>query len=68
MNRNRAAIDACNVVVALLDGAQVNDGTAWEVGYAFAKGKSVVKIRTDFRKAVHITQSKVNAMIEGGCL
>ena len=39
--RDRAAIDACDVVVALLDGAQVDDGTAWEIGYAYAKGKPV---------------------------
>ena len=38
INRDRAASDACDVVVALLDGTQVDDGTAWEIGYAFAKG------------------------------
>ena len=30
MARNRSAIDASDAVVALLDGAQVDDGTAWE--------------------------------------
>ena len=68
MNRDRAAIDACDVVVALLDGAQVDDGTAWEIGYAFAKGKSVVGIRTDFRNAGDTAHGRVNAMIEGSCI
>lgn len=30
MERDRAAIDACDAVVALLDGVQVDDGIAWE--------------------------------------
>ena len=68
MNRDRAAIDDCDVVVALLDGAQVDDGTAWEIGYAYAKGKPVVGIRTDFRNAGDTTHGRVNAMIEGSCV
>ena len=68
MGRDRAAIDACDVVVALLDGTQVDDGTAWEIGYAYAKGKPVVGIRTDFRNAGDTTHGRVNAMIEGSCI
>ena len=68
MERDRAAIDACDVVVALLDGTQVDDGTAWEIGYAYAKGKPVVGIRTDFRNAGDTTHGRVNAMIEGSCV
>ena len=68
MERDRAAIDACDVVVALLDGAQVDDGTAWEIGYAYAKGKPVIGIRTDFRNAGDTSYGRVNAMIEGSCV
>ena len=68
MERDRAAIDACDVVVALLDGTQVDDGTAWEIGYAYAKGKPVVGIRTDFRNAGDTAHGCVNAMIEGSCV
>lgn len=32
-------------VVAVCDGAQVDDGTAWEVGYAFARGIAVYGLR-----------------------
>ena len=65
MERDRAAIDDCDVVVALLDGVQVDDGTAWEIGYAYAKGKPVAGIRTDFRNAGDTDHGQVNALIEG---
>ena len=68
MNRDRAAIDACDVVVALLDGMQVDDGTAWEIGYAYARNKPVVGVRTDLRKAGDTDHGNVNAMIEGSCV
>ncbi len=68
MEKDKAAIDACDVVVALLDGAQVDDGTAWEIGYAYAKGKPVVGIRTDFRNGGDTSHGRVNAMIAGSCV
>jgi nucleoside 2-deoxyribosyltransferase len=61
------AIDQCSCVVALLDGSQVDDGTAWEIGYAYAKKLPIFGIRTDFRNSGEIPGAKVNAMIEG-CL
>ena len=64
---DRQAIDTADVVVALLDGAQVDDGTAWEMGYATGRGIPVVGLRTDFRRAGETAQSAVNAMIEGSC-
>src|SRR4030095_14231926 len=36
---NRAAIDRADGVVAVLDGVDVDSGTAAEIGYAFARGK-----------------------------
>lgn len=42
-------VDACDVVVAVLDGADVDSGTAFEVGYAYARGKPIIGVRTDFR-------------------
>jgi len=63
----REALDRCTCVVALLDGVQVDDGTAWEIGYAYAKGLSVYGIRTDFRQAGDTKYSYANSMIQG-CL
>lgn len=68
MERDRNAIDVCDAVVALLDGPQVDDGTAWEIGYAFAKDIPVIGIRTDFRRSGDTPHSRVNAMIEGSCV
>ena len=38
METDRDALLSCEIVVALLDGAQVDDGTAWEIGFACARG------------------------------
>lgn len=65
MERDRDALLACDVVVALLDGPQVDDGTAWEIGYAHAVGRPVVGIRTDFRHGGDTATGVVNAMIQG---
>ena len=57
-------------VVALLDGTQVDDGTAWEIGYFFSRksaGQTIIGIRTDFRKAGESATAIVNAMIEMAC-
>ena len=45
----RDAIDRCDTVVAVLDGADADSGTAWECGYAYARNRPVVAVRTDFR-------------------
>ncbi len=42
--RCRDGVDQCGIVVAWLDGAQVDDGTAWEIGYAHAQGKQIIGI------------------------
>ena len=36
-----------NLVVAMLDGLQVGAGTAWELGYAYAKGIPAIGLKTD---------------------
>lgn len=65
---NLKALDECDLMVAVLDGAQVDDGTAWEIGYFFSQGKKILGIRTDFRRAGESDGSWVNLMIECSCL
>jgi len=36
-----------DLVVAILDGLHVGAGTAWELGYAYAKGIPAIGIKTD---------------------
>ena len=38
------ALDRCDVVMVLNFGMYSDSGTAWEAGYAFAKGKTVVQV------------------------
>ncbi|MCL2141357.1 MAG: nucleoside 2-deoxyribosyltransferase [Methanimicrococcus sp.] len=45
-----------------LDGTDVDSGTAWELGYAYAENKPIIGIRTDFR--IHMPNEKVNLMIQ----
>ena len=65
--RNVQSLEYCDILIAILDGTQVDDGTAWEMGYHWARGRKAIGIRTDFRKAGEFWGSKVNAMIEGSC-
>lgn len=46
-----AGLDWCDVVVANMDGPDPDSGTAWECGYAYAKGKKAFLFRTDLRSA-----------------
>ena len=61
----REALDAWGLVVALLDGTQVDDGTAWELGYAYGKDIPAVGIRTDTRYCGETPGARVNSMIAG---
>lgn len=62
-------LEEASIVVALLDGPDVDSGTALEIGYAYAKGKKIFGLLTDFR-AYHDNgkpPSKINNMIWGAC-
>lgn len=59
---NIQALEAADLIIAVLDGADADSGTAYEIGYAYAKGKRIISIRTDFR-CVGLHES-VNLMLE----
>lgn len=61
-NKNVDAIDSSGIIVAVIDGTDVDSGTAWEIGYAFARGKPIIGLRTDFRTLG--IEGTVNLMIE----
>jgi nucleoside 2-deoxyribosyltransferase len=58
-----AAIDRADMVVACMDGPDPDSGTAWECGYAFAKGKPIVCYRTDFRLSGDTEGAPYNLML-----
>lgn len=61
---NIAAIHCCDGIVAILDGPDVDSGTAWECGYGAAKGKRVLGYRGDFRVSGDNEGSLVNLQVE----
>lgn len=44
-----SAIQNCDLVVAVLDGRTIDEGVAFELGYAFALGKTCVAYKSDDR-------------------
>ncbi|WP_129598458.1 nucleoside 2-deoxyribosyltransferase [Methanohalophilus profundi] len=61
--KNSEAIDRADLIIAILDGgSDVDSGTAWEIGYAYAKNIPVMGLRTDFRTLG--IEGTVNLMIE----
>jgi nucleoside 2-deoxyribosyltransferase len=58
------AIEGCDCVVAILDGADADSGTCVECGYAYARGKPIVGVRTDSRAS---EDRGLNLMVAGIC-
>jgi nucleoside 2-deoxyribosyltransferase len=57
-----AGIDAADALLAIVDGADADAGTSWEVGYAYASGKPILLVRTDIRAGEGLADP-VNAMV-----
>jgi nucleoside 2-deoxyribosyltransferase len=57
------ALDWADMVVACMDGPDPDSGTAWECGYAYAKGKPVICYRTDFRISGDTDGAPYNLML-----
>ena len=57
------ALDWADMVIACMDGPDPDSGTAWECGYAFAKGKPIVCYRTDFRISGDTKGAPYNLML-----
>jgi nucleoside 2-deoxyribosyltransferase len=62
-------VNSAKIVVALLDGQDVDSGTCVELGYAYAKGKKIFGLLTDFRayKTADAEPHRPNLMVWGVC-
>ena len=60
------AVSGADMVLAVLDGADVDSGTAFECGVAFTREIPIVGLRTDFRKGGD-GSSNVNLMLSASC-
>jgi nucleoside 2-deoxyribosyltransferase len=56
------AIDWADCLIAIMDGADPDSGTCWEVGYAYGK-KPIVLVRTDIRRNANSGGSGYNPML-----
>jgi nucleoside 2-deoxyribosyltransferase len=63
--KDLGGLDWAEGVVAIMDGPDPDSGTAWECGYAYAKGKPVVLFRSDFRRSGDVLGIPYNAMLIG---
>lgn len=56
-------IEWADAVVACMDGPDPDSGTAWEVGYAYARHKPIVCYRSDFRTGGDAKSAPYNLML-----
>lgn len=72
--QNAEAIRECQIVMAVLDGTDVDSGTASEIGFAYALGKRIYGYRGDIRRSGDNNGSMVNLQVQywiensGGCI
>lgn len=57
-------LEEADLVVAVLDGPDVDSGTSFECGYAYALGIPILGIRTDYRKS---QDRGLNLMLSRSC-
>lgn len=62
--RNVRLINRADAILAILDGTDVDSGTAAEIGYAAAQGRPIVGLRTDFRRTGENEGCTVNLQVE----
>jgi nucleoside 2-deoxyribosyltransferase len=58
------ALSQADAVVAVLDGPDVDSGTALELGVAYERGVPIIGVRTDFRES---QDRGVNLVVAGAC-
>lgn len=55
-------LEDSSVMIAILDGPDVDSGTAFEIGYAYSFRATILGLRTDFRNCGDTNVFEVNAM------
>jgi nucleoside 2-deoxyribosyltransferase len=56
-----AALERADLVVAVWNGPDVDSGTAWEIGFAYARGMPVVGLHEDIR--IQDAKGQVNIVV-----
>jgi nucleoside 2-deoxyribosyltransferase len=60
---NEEMIRACDVVLGVLDGLELDSGTVSEIGFAAALGKKCYGLRTDFRNSGDFEGIPINLQV-----
>ena len=60
-------LKSADIVIAVLDGQDIDSGTALELGYAYATSKEIFAIMTDKRRWINNEISGINNMVWGVC-
>lgn len=70
-NKNIQNLNECNIMIAILDGKDVDSGCAFEIGYFEAQNKPILGLLTDTRSYYELDyielNDKLNLMIYGSC-
>ena len=61
---NENAIKECDIIFAVLDGVDVDSGTASEIGFGYGIGKKIYGYRGDFRLSADNLGSIVNLQVQ----
>ncbi len=61
---NEKAIQSSDIVVAVLDGQEVDSGVAAEIGFARALGKKIIGYRGDFRLSGENIGCRINLQVQ----
>jgi nucleoside 2-deoxyribosyltransferase len=61
-------LDDVDIIIGVLDGPDIDSGTAFELGYGYSKGKKLIGIKTDYRAMAFLNRknplsSEVNLMV-----
>jgi nucleoside 2-deoxyribosyltransferase len=71
---NENSLKRAQIIIAILDGSDVDSGVASEIGYAYALKKKIIGYRSDFRLTGDNQAAVVNLQVEyfieesGGCI
>lgn len=68
-DENMKYLNKCGIMIAILDGKDVDSGTAFEIGYFAAQDKPVLGLLTDERSYDNNElNKKLNTMVYGACV
>jgi nucleoside 2-deoxyribosyltransferase len=60
---NENMIRSCDIILGVLDGAELDSGTVSEIGFAAALGKRCYGLRTDFRQCGDFDGIPINLQV-----